>query len=128
MLALAAGPVLNALALGDDVARSLGSGSGWPGSFAATSVVLLPARPRRWPARSASSAWTIPHVARAITGPDYRWLLPYSMLLAPSCCSAPTSSAGSSPARASSRSGIVTAVVGAPFFIFLVRRRRLAEL
>ena len=26
---------------------------------------------------------TIPHVARMIVGPDYRWVLPYSMVLAP---------------------------------------------
>ena len=29
---------------------------------------------------------TIPHVARMIVGPDYRWALPYSMMLAPARC------------------------------------------
>jgi iron complex transport system permease protein len=31
---------------------------------------------------------TIPHVARMIVGPDYRWALPYSMMLAPILLSA----------------------------------------
>ena len=43
---------------------------------------------------------------------------------APSCCSPPTSSAGWSCGPASSRSGIVLALIGAPFFIALVRRRK----
>ena len=41
----------------------------------------------------------VPHVARFICGPDYRWILPYSMLLARSCCCSPTCSAGSRQAR-----------------------------
>ena len=72
---------------------------------------------------------TVPHVARAITGPNYRWILPYSMLLAPHpAARVPTSSAASSCRPGELQVGIVTAVLGAPFFIALVRRRKLAEL
>ena len=71
---------------------------------------------------------TIPHVARMITGPDYRWALPYSMLLAPVLLLS-----ADIIGRVIARPGevqvaIVTAVIGAPVFIALVRRRKLAEL
>lgn len=71
---------------------------------------------------------TVPHVARLITGPDYRWVLPYSMLLAPILLIG-SDVVGRVIARPGEvQVGIVTALVGAPFFIALVRRRKLAEL
>ena len=129
LMALASGRVLNALALGDDVARSLGQRVGWARVFSAASVVLLVGAATAAAGPIAFVGLTVPHVARAITGPDYRWVL---ALLGGarrrSCCSAPTSSVGSSPVPASSQVGIVTALIGAPFFVALVRRRKLAEL
>lgn len=127
-MALAAGPVLNSLALGDDVARSLGSRVGLARAFAATSVVLLVGAATAMAGPIAFVGLTIPHVARAITGPDYRWVLAYSMALAPILLLG-SDVIGRVVARPGElQVGIVTAVVGAPFFVMLVRRRRLAEL
>jgi iron complex transport system permease protein len=67
-------------------------------------------------------------VARAITGPDHRWLLPYSgllgavLLLAADVLGRVLARPGELPV------GLVLAFVGAPFFIALVRRRRLVTL
>lgn len=128
LMALAAGPVLNSLALGDDVARSLGSRVGLARAFAATSVVLLVGAATAMAGPIAFVGLTIPHVARAITGPDYRWVLAYSMVLAPILLLG-SDVIGRIIARPGElQVGIVTAVVGAPFFVMLVRRRRLAEL
>jgi iron complex transport system permease protein len=128
VMALAAGPVLNSLALGDDVARSLGSRVGLARAFAATSVVLLVGAATAMAGPIAFVGLTIPHVARAITGPDYRWVLAYSMALAPILLIG-SDVIGRVVARPGElQVGIVTAVVGAPFFVMLVRRRRLAEL
>jgi len=128
VMALAAGPVLNSLALGDDVARSLGSRVGLARAFAATSVVLLVGAATAMAGPIAFVGLTIPHVARAITGPDYRWVLAYSMALAPILLLG-SDVIGRVVARPGElQVGIVTAVVGAPFFVMLVRRRRLAEL
>jgi iron complex transport system permease protein len=71
----------------------------------------------------------IPHIARFITGPDHRWLLPYAMVLAP-CLLLAADVIGRLVTRpAETQVGIVVALLGAPFFIALVRRRRrLAEL
>jgi iron complex transport system permease protein len=71
---------------------------------------------------------TVPHLGRAICGPDYRWILPYSAVLAPILLLG-ADIVGRVVARtAELEVGIVTALVGAPFFIALVRRRRLAQL
>jgi iron complex transport system permease protein len=128
VMALAAGPMLNSLALGDDVARSLGSRVGLARAFAAVSVVLLVGAATALAGPIAFLGLTIPHVARAITGPDYRWVLAYSMVLAPILILV-SDVVGRVVARPGElQVGIVTAVIGAPFFVLLVRRRRLAEL
>lgn len=128
LMALAAGPVLNSLALGDDVARSLGSRVGLARLFAAVAVVLLVGAATALAGPIGFVGLTIPHVARAITGPDYRWVLPWSMVLAPTLLLG-ADVIGRVVARPEElQVGIVTAVLGAPFFVMLVRRRRLAEL
>ena len=70
----------------------------------------------------------MPHVARAVTGPDHRWLVPYSGLLGVVLLLL-ADVFGRVVARPGElQVGIVLAVVGAPFFIALVRRRKLASL
>ncbi len=128
VLALGSGRVLNALALGDDVARSLGQRVGLARGLSAASVVLLVGAATAAAGPIAFVGLTIPHVARAITGPDYRWVLPYSAVLGPILLLG-ADIVGRVVARPGEvQVGIMTAVIGAPFFVALVRRRRLAEL
>jgi iron complex transport system permease protein len=128
LMALVSGRVLNALALGDDVARSLGQKVGLARLFSAVAVVLLVGAATAAAGPIAFVGLTVPHVARAITGPDYRWVLPYSAVLAPILLVG-SDIIGRVVARpAELQVGIVTALVGSPFFVALVRRRKLAEL
>jgi iron complex transport system permease protein len=127
-MAIGSSRALNGLALGDDVARSLGQHVGRVRAVAAASVVLLCGAATA----AAGPIWfiglTVPHVARAITGPDHRWLLPYSMLLGVVLLTA-ADVVGRVLVRPGELSvGIVTAFLGAPVFIAFVRRRRIAEL
>jgi iron complex transport system permease protein len=70
----------------------------------------------------------VPHVARGLVGPDYRWIVPYSVVLGAVLLLA-ADVLGRVVARpAELQVGIVTALLGAPFFIWLVRRRRLVAL
>jgi len=71
---------------------------------------------------------TIPHVARAVVGPDYRWVVPYRIALGAILLLAADLLGGVVARPAELEVGIATAVLGAPFFIWLVRRRRLPEL
>lgn len=128
VMALVSGRVLNALALGDDVARSLGQKVGLARIFSAVSVVLLVGAATAAAGPIGFVGLTVPHIARAITGPDYRWVLPYSAVLAPILLLG-SDIIGRVIARPGEiQVGIVTALAGAPFFVALVRRRKLAEL
>jgi iron complex transport system permease protein len=128
IFALASGRLLNALALGDDVARSLGQKVGLARGFSALAVVLLTGAATAAAGPIGFVGLTVPHVARAITGPDYRWILPYSAILAPILLLT-SDIIGRVIARPGEvQVGIITALVGSPFFVMLVRRRKLAEL
>ena len=128
LVALGTARSLNSLSLGEDVARSLGLRIGVVRAVAATAVVLLCGSATAAAGPITFVGLTVPHVARAICGPDYRWILPYSAVYAPALLLT-ADVVGRLVARpAELQVGIVTALVGAPFFIALVRRRRLAQL
>ncbi|MGO3885624.1 MAG: FecCD family ABC transporter permease [Mycetocola sp.] len=69
-----------------------------------------------------------PHIARLIVGPAHRWLLPSSMLIAAIVMLAADVLGRVVVAPGEIGAGIMTAIIGAPFFIALVRRRRVAQL
>ncbi len=128
VLALGSARSLNALALGDDVARSLGTQLWRARALSALAVVVLSGSAVAAAGPIGFIGLTIPHVARAISGPDYQWVLPWSALLGPILLLG-SDVVGRLVARPGEvQVGLVTAVIGAPFFIALVRRQKLAEL
>ena len=128
LLALCLGRVLNTLSLGEDVARGLGANVVLSRGVSAAAVVLLCGSATAACGPIGFVGLTIPHVARMIVGPDYRWVLPYSMVLAPILLLA-ADIIGRVVARPGElQVAIVTAFLGAPVFIALVRRKKLAEL
>ncbi|WP_239311815.1 FecCD family ABC transporter permease [Plantactinospora mayteni] len=127
-LALAAAPALNSLALGDDVAAALGRRVGLVRLQGTLAVTLLAGAAVAVAGSIVFVGLVVPHVARLITGPNHRWLLPFTMVLAPSLLLL-ADIVGRVVARPSEVGvGIIAAFIGGPFFIMLVRRRRLAEL
>ncbi|WP_352301643.1 iron ABC transporter permease [Kineosporia sp. NBRC 101731] len=128
LLALALGPQLNALALGDDVARGLGQKVGLIRVVSAVAVVLLTGAATVIAGPIAFVGLVVPHAARMLAGADYRWLLVHCLLLAPSLLLV-SDVIGRLIARPGElQVGIVTAAVGAVPFVLLVRRRKMAEL
>ncbi|MFF2549850.1 FecCD family ABC transporter permease [Nocardia sp. NPDC058058] len=127
-LALAASPGLNLLGLGDDVARGLGVNLARNRALGLAAVVLLAGAATAAVGPIAFLGLIVPHLARSVTGPDYRWLVPYSALLG-----AITLLVADTVGRVIARpgelqAGITLTVIGAPFFILLVRRRKLVSL
>ncbi len=68
----------------------------------------------------------VPHVARLLFGPDHRQLIPLATLFGASFLVAADTAARSLPGPSEIPVGVVTAVVGAPFFLFLLRRQKRA--
>jgi iron-siderophore transport system permease protein len=128
VVALASARLLNALALGDDVATSLGQNVVVARLVALVAVVVLCGTATAMAGPLVFVGLVVPHVARIITGPDHRWLLPYAMLLAPLLLLV-ADVLGRVIARPGEvQVGVLTAIIGAPVFVALARRRRLAEL
>lgn len=128
ILALATARLLDGLSMGDDVARALGQRIGLSRGMAGLAAVILAGASTAAAGPIAFVGLTVPHVARAITGPGYRWILPYSMLLAPILLLGADVLGRVIAPPGEVQVGIVTAFPGAPFFIALVRRRKLASL
>lgn len=124
LLALTAGPTLNAVALGDDVARGLGQQVLLNRGLAATGAVLLAATATALAGPIGFVGLVVPHAARALVGADHRRVLLVSLVLGPSLVVL-ADVAGRLLARPSEvQAGIVCAVIGAPVLIAVVRRTR----
>ncbi|MEA3544986.1 MAG: iron ABC transporter permease [Thermodesulfobacteriota bacterium] len=65
----------------------------------------------------------IPHICRLLWGPGHRLLLPFSALLGSSFLIVADAIARSLYAPAEIPVGVVTAILGAPFFLYLLRRK-----
>lgn len=128
VLALCTSRILDGLALGDDVARGLGLKVQRSRALVGLAAVILAGAATAAAGPIGFVGLTVPHLARAFTGPNYRWILPYSMLLAPIMLLGADIIGRIIVPPGELQVGIVTAALGAPFFIALVRRRKLAEL
>lgn len=127
LLALALARPLNALALGDDTARALGAGTARARTGAIVAVTVLCGAATAACGPIVFVGLMVPHLARAVTGPDIRWLLPYCAVLAPALLLG-ADVVGRVVARPSEvQVGIVTAVLGGPLFLMVIRRRRVAR-
>ncbi|MFV2196636.1 FecCD family ABC transporter permease [Nocardiopsis sp. LOL_012] len=127
-LALANARALNALALGEDTARALGFRVGWARATGLAAITLLTGVTVAACGPIAFVGLIVPHLARGMVGPDHRWLLPYSALLgAVLLMSADVVGRFLAP-PGELQVGVVLALLGAPFFIYVVRRRRLLSL
>ncbi|MEU5402561.1 iron chelate uptake ABC transporter family permease subunit [Streptomyces sp. NPDC005963] len=128
LLALGLARSLNAMELGDDTARSLGAHLGRTRAVAMLSVTLLCGAATAACGPIIFVGLMIPHLVRALTGPDMRWVLPYAAVLAPVLLLGADVIGRVVTRPGELQVGIVTAVIGGPVFIQLVRRKKLAQL
>ncbi|WP_319458498.1 iron ABC transporter permease [Micromonospora sp. RTP1Z1] len=115
---------LDALALGDDVARGLGHRIGLVRLGGGAAAVLLTGAAVAAAGPIAFVGLAVPHLARALVGADHRWTLAVSALLGPALLLGAdvvgrlVAPPGEVPA------GIVTALIGAPLLAYLVCRAK----
>ncbi|MEU8006760.1 iron ABC transporter permease [Catellatospora sp. NPDC049111] len=124
---LACGRALNGLALGEDTARGLGQRVGLTRAAAFAVVAVLAGAATAACGPIVFVGLIVPHLARFICGPDYRWILPYSMLLAPIVLLLADVVGRVVAAPGELQVGVVLGVLGAPVFVGIVRYGRLSE-
>ncbi len=118
------GHQLNVLGMGEDNARALGMNTTRVRILASLLVVIITGAAVSVAGPIGFIGLATPHIARAIVGADYRWVLPYAMVLGAIILTS-ADVAGRLVARpAELQVGIVTAFVGAPFLIYLARTTR----
>jgi len=114
---------INVLSLGDEEAKSLGVESGRLRVIVIAAATLITASVV---AISGVIGWVglvIPHIARMLVGPNFERLLPAAMLMGASYLVL-VDTLARSLGRIEVPLGILTAVVGAPFFLWLLWRGR----
>lgn len=119
---------MNSLALGDDVAAGLGEHVFRTRLVASAGAVILCGAATAIAGPIAFVGLVIPHFCRLLVGTDHRWLLPFSALAGAGLLVA-ADVIGRIVARPEEiEVGILTAFIGAPFFIWIVRRQKVREL
>ncbi len=122
VLALTTLPAVNLLNLGDDVARGLGVNIALTRAVGIVAITLLAGAATAACGPIAFLGLMVAHVARRLTGPDYRWLVPYAGLLG-AIVLLVCDIAGRLVVRPGELdAGVVVALLGAPSFAFMVWR------
>jgi iron complex transport system permease protein len=128
LISLLSARKLNSLALGDELAAGLGERVALARGVAALGAILLCGATTAVCGPIGFLGLVVPHLCRLLVGIDYRWLLPFSAI-GGACLLLAADVIGRIVARPAELDvGIVTALVGAPFFIAIVRRQRVREL
>lgn len=120
---------MNSLALGDEIAKGLGENVFRTRLISALGAVILAGAATAIAGPIGFVGLIIPHVCRMLVGTDHRWLLPFSAIAGAALLTA-SDIVGRviAPSSEEIQVGIITAIIGAPFFIWIVRRQKVREL
>lgn len=128
LLSLLSARALNSLALGEELAAGLGENVNLARGASSLGAVMLCGAATAVCGPIGFVGLAVPHVCRLLVGIDHRWLLPFSGLAGASLLIV-ADVLGRIVARPMELDvGIVTALVGAPVFIWIARRRKVREL
>ena len=122
-LAIGLGRQITTISLGEDVARGLGQRTGWIKALAALAVLLLAGGSVAVAGPIAFIGLVIPHVVRFVAGADYRSILPWSALAGAIFLILSDLAARLVVRPLELPVGVMTALIGGPIFIYLVRWR-----
>ncbi|OEV11638.1 FecCD family ABC transporter permease [Streptomyces nanshensis] len=128
VLALGLARPLNAMALGDDSARSLGAAPGRTRVLSVAAVTLLCGGATAVCGPIGFVGLMVPHAVRPVCGPDARWLFPYCAVFSPVLLLVSDVVGRVVAPPSEIQVGIVTALLGGVLFIHLVKRSRVVKL
>lgn len=118
---------LNVLALGQELGQALGAAPRKIWLLACLSVMLLAGAATAAAGPIGFVGLMAPHLARAVVGPDHRWIPPCSALFAALLLLGADVLGRVVAAPAEIAAGIVVALIGGPFFIVAIRRFRVSR-
>ncbi len=128
VLAFSMSRSLDSLALGGDLSRALGISPRRTMIVSALAVLLLSGAATAAAGPIAFVGLAAPHMARLLVGPGHQWLLPYSMVTSAIVLLAADILGRLVLFPGEIGAGIMTALIGGPVFLALVRRRKMARL
>jgi iron complex transport system permease protein len=126
LVALGLGSSLNVLSLGEDVARSLGQRVALVRAMVALSVILLAGGAVAAAGPIVFVGLAVPNAVRILTGPDYRWVIPFSAIVGPVFLLGCDIVGRLADRPAEIETGVIVAIIGGPIFLLIARRTRLA--
>ncbi|WP_246616525.1 FecCD family ABC transporter permease [Thaumasiovibrio subtropicus] len=119
---------LDTVSLGEDIGQALGAEPIKVWSLSAIAVIVLAGAATSAAGPISFVGLTAPHIARLLVGPGHDWLLPYAMVIA-AILLLGADIAGRIIGHPSEIGvGIMVALIGGPFFVFLVRRWKINQL
>ena len=121
--ALMLGRQITTISLGDDVAKGLGQNTVAVKAIAALIVVVLAGGAVGLAGPIGFVGLVAPHIARFLVGADYRWIIPFSGLLGAVMVVVADVAARIVLRPQELPVGVLMALIGAPFFIYLARWR-----
>ncbi|CAQ82979.1 MULTISPECIES: FecCD family ABC transporter permease [Photorhabdus] len=128
MIALMLTKSLDTVALGHDLGKSLGVNQTKVWILSALVIIMLSGGATAAAGPISFIGLTAPHFARLIAGPDYRWVLPYSMLISGVMVVAADSLGRVVGYPGEISVGIMVALIGGPCFVFLIRKWKIVQL
>ncbi|TDL78720.1 FecCD family ABC transporter permease [Peribacillus frigoritolerans] len=113
---------INLLMMGEDVAKGLGQKTGTVKLITAAVIILLAGGAVAIAGPVGFVGIVIPHIARYFVGNDHRWILPYCAVLGGVLLVTADIGARFVAMPEEVPVGVMTALVGTPFFIYIARR------
>ena len=121
--ALLLGHSVNILTSGEEVAKGLGQKTVWVKAAMIAVIVILAGGSVAVGGSIGFIGLIVPHIVRGLVGNDYRWIIPYCALLGASLLLLADVAARFIIMPEEMPIGVMTALIGTPFFIYLARRR-----
>ncbi|OKH16546.1 iron ABC transporter permease [Fischerella major NIES-592] len=123
VVAFALGRQITTMSLGEDVAKGLGQKTAWVKIVTAISVVLLAGSSAALAGPIGFIGLVVPHMVKFYIKADYRWILPYSAVLGAILLLIADIAARLLLKPQELPVGVMTALIGAPFFVYLAKSK-----
>jgi len=128
VIGIVSAPALNALALGDEIAKGLGVRTGAVRMFGALAGVLLCGATTALAGPIGFVGLIVPHIMRQICGPNLRYIVPMSAVAGAILLTVADVIGRLIGSPSELEAGIVTAFIGAPILIFIARREKVRSI